>query len=1063
MYHAIGAGLIRASAFPLTATLPPCPVPYGDAAVHTANCRQWIAHVWRDDSRADAIELAAPALADAIRKVLDGTARPSRIRRTTLSLTRYLLRMRYRATPFGLFAGATPVRVGREAHVHWGSRHTVFARADAAWLHKVIADLEQDPDVLRRLAVVADPTCTVRGVQITVSHQPGMDGPTETTLRRTRAAEAVLALAQSPITVADLVAKLRVDYPNTSPQTIEAMLCDLVAHRVLLTTLHAPMTCDDALGHLVAQLDAARSSTGPGTTPTAELRQIHQLLQRHDRARPAAQRELRAQATAAMTALAGPTEHHLAVTMHPACDIILPEAVVQEAQRALEVIARTTPYPNGTPAWQDYRARFLERYSLGTVVPVRDLTDPDIGLGFPAGYRGTVLPHPVLATTSRDEHLLALVQDAVLTDRREITLTEDAVQALSTGTPVQVPAHIEFGFTVLAQSARALAAGRFALSTVGLSLAAGTTTGRFLATLEPADRDRIATTHPALPTLTTGALRGQVSGPPLKVPITNVGRAPRVVPELLTIGEHDPDATLDLDDLGIVADADRLYLVSFSTGRFIEPSVMNAVELSSGTHPLIRFVCEVHRSHTAVLIPFFWGAASRLPFLPEVRVGRTILSAACWRLRARDLGDGRDWHVRLADWRLRYGVPRTVYVGNSDQQLRLDLDLPTHQQLLRAELNRHRTAVLHEAPPESAFGWIGHAHEVTMPFASDQPPIPPPVGPTVVADQGSSRLPGASEWLYLKLYGSKARTPEVLTTHVPRLVRAWGPAAAWWYTRYADPDPHLRLRLRPPGGPKAFGKTAQRTAAWAAELRNEGLIQRVQWDTDQPEHGRYGTGAALEAAENVFVADSAAALAQLSLQVPADLQPAITAASFVDLASAFLGSAQAGHAWLTTHLRRSDGTPAPRNVQAEANRLSATAYDQHPIRELAGGDRVAAAWDARHRALDGYRKVLDATGTDPAAVLPSLLHMHHNRVAGIDRDAEATCRRLARAAALSWTARTEGAVRCPPPRPALPHPSQPGSRSPTVLSVPPSCTSNAPTATPATGTPSTATSPPSDR
>ncbi|MGW5134188.1 hypothetical protein [Streptomyces sp. NPDC004135] len=37
--------------------------------------------------------------------------------------------------------------------------------------------------------------------------------------------------------------------------------------------------------------------------------------------------------------------------------------------------------------------------------------------------------------------------------------------------------------------------------------------------------------------------------------------------------------------------------------------------------------------------------------------------------------------------------------------------------------------------------------------------------------------------------------------------------------------------------------------------------------------------------------------------------------------------------------------------------------------------------------------------------------MHHNRAAGIDPDAEATCRRLARAAALSWTTRAEGAPR----------------------------------------------------
>jgi hypothetical protein len=37
--------------------------------------------------------------------------------------------------------------------------------------------------------------------------------------------------------------------------------------------------------------------------------------------------------------------------------------------------------------------------------------------------------------------------------------------------------------------------------------------------------------------------------------------------------------------------------------------------------------------------------------------------------------------------------------------------------------------------------------------------------------------------------------------------------------------------------------------------------------------------------------------------------------------------------------------------------------------------------------------------------------MHHNRAAGIDPDDETVCRRLVRTAALSWSARTEGAPR----------------------------------------------------
>ncbi|WP_329382742.1 lantibiotic dehydratase [Streptomyces sp. NBC_01716] len=1002
MYQAVDAAMIRASVFPLTATLPSCPAPVSDRTADAESCLRWIGQVWSDEARAGAIELAAPVLAASIRKALIGEGRRSRMRRIALSLTRYLLRMQFRATPFGTFAGPAPVHLGPSSSVYFGTRHTAFARADASWLHDIITALEQDPDVLRHLRVVADRTCTVRSARITVAHQPGATGPTETTLRRTRASELALSLAQSPTTVSDLTVKLQGDYPDTPVQTIEDMVRTLVAHRVLLTNLHAPMTCDDALGHLVGQLDRTLRTGAPGSAVQAKaekLRHVQQLLHQHDRALPDEQRALRAQATAAMNRLTQTADRSLAVNLRPDCSIVLPQEVADEASQALEVIARITPYPNGSPAWRDYLTRFLERYSMGTVVPVRELTDPDTGLGFPVGYRNTVFPRPVLATTPRDEHLLALTQEAALTGRREIVLTEDEINALSTGTPTQVPAHIDFTFTVLAQSQRALDEGHFTLSTVGLSLAAGITTGRFLPTLEPADLDQVTTVHTALPTLTESAIRAQVSGPPLKIPITNVSRSPLVAPELLSVGEHNPDATLDLDDLGVLADAARFYLVSLSTGRIIEPKVMNAVELSSSTHPLIRFVCELHRSHTAVLLPFFWGAASRLPFLPEVRVGRTVLSPALWRMR--DLGDGDDWPERFSTWRSKYTVPRTVYLGATDQRLRLDLDVPVHQELLRAELRRHSAAVLHEAPEESAYGWINRAHEVAMTFASDQKPaLAPAVRASARRDSG--RLPGASPWMYVKLYGSAARVPEVLTA-LPRLLRQdWGTLPAW-FIRYADPDAHLRLRLRLPG-PGAFGSLAQAVARWASELRHEGLIQRVQWDTDHPETGRYGTGDALEAAEEYFVADSTAALRQLSLTMTPELRPAVTAASFVDIATGFLGSRKAACTWLTQHLPRGDGAPVPRNVQALALRLSEPEI-HNALTGFPGGDAVAEAWHARKRTLNSYRRVL----TDDAdAVLLSLLHMHHNRVAGIDRTAEATCRRIARAAALSRTLIPEG-------------------------------------------------------
>ncbi|WP_448330461.1 lantibiotic dehydratase [Streptomyces sp. DSM 41534] len=1012
MYHAVDAVLIRTAAHSLSAELPPWPDLNGNLADDVDRWRKWIEQVCANETTAAAIEFASPLLAEAVNGILSGhSQRPRTVRRAAVSLVRYLLRMRHRATPFGLFAGPAPVRLGDTAEARWRTNHHVTVRADDAWLTAIVTTLETVPGLLWRLPVMADPTRIVRGTSIVISHQPGKDGPVEVTMRRTPAVETVLRLAQSPITVGDIVAKLSADYPDTPSSVIGDMVGGLVANRVLLTSLRAPMTVDDSLGHLVSQLDAIGADADSGTA--AALRQIHQLLTQHDTAPTGEQPTIRTEATRRMTSLRSVPDRPLVANLRPDCDVTLPSAVAEEAEHALAVIARISPYPAGYPAWQDYRARFLERYSIGALVPVRDLVDPDIGLGFPAGYRGSVLKRPVVATTRRDEYLLALAQEAAVNSAREIVLTEEDCAALTVAGVARVPAHVEMCFTVLADSLDALQSGRFALSLAGLSLGAGRTTGRFLTMLEQPDQDRMRAAYAAMPTLDADAAVAQISSPPLRLRTQNVSRAPAVAPHLLSLGEHNPTGTLDLDDLAVSADTQRLHLVSLSTGRHIEPTVMNAVELTNATHPLVRFLTEVHRSHAAALTPFAWGAATRLPFLPEIRVGRAILSPACWRLRQRDMGNESrpGWIHRFTDWRCRYGVTRTVHLGADDQRLRLDLDNPIHLQLLRSELARADAVTLHEAPDEDALGWLGHAHEITMPFASVLLPSPSTAGTRAVVRRSSGRIPGTSRWAYLKIYCHADRAREILTTHLPALFQEWGDEPPlWWFTRYSDPGTHVRLRLLLPG-PYVFGAAAQRVGPWAATLRNDGLISRIQWDTDEPETGRYGTGCALDAAERYFAADSAAAVAQMALNLPVDLRPAVIAASFADIATVFVGNPVAGRCWLIENLLKADGPAPARDLQAQATRMSAPDTNLAALRTLPGGEAVVTAWVDRRVALKAYRTALIDEGAAPATVLPSLLHMHHNRTAGIDPDGEATCRRLARAAALSWTVRAKGALR----------------------------------------------------
>jgi thiopeptide-type bacteriocin biosynthesis protein len=219
---------------------------------------------------------------------------------------------------------------------------------------------------------------------------------------------------------------------------------------------------------------------------------------------------------------------------------------------------------------------------------------------------------------------------------------------------------------------------------------------------------------------------------------------------------------------------------------------------------------------------------------------------------------------------------------------------------------------------------------------------------------------------------------------------------------YADPEPHLRLRIRLRRTTDAAGQALNHLSRWAQQLRDRGLLTALQVDTYQPETGRYGHDEAMTAAERFFTADSRITLMhrQMAAHGAVDAD-ALTAASLTDLAAAFTGDLDAGMAWLAEHLPHQP-VLAGRGVHAAAASLADPRGGRAVLRALCG-DIVAAAWETRRDALSSYRQQLTRQ-RDPQTVLPSLLHMHHVRAFGIDPERERLGLHLARTVALRWTA-----------------------------------------------------------
>lgn len=1027
-YRCADTALLRAPAHS-SLSMPPPPGPAATPSAVDAQCA-WLRTVWAVDAAAEAVEHASPVLARRLDAVVAGERLDAKhSQRLVLTMMRYLQRLTTRSTPFGLFAGVTAASFGSRLELSWRDEHRAVARADGSWLAGVIARLEAEPQLLDRLTVVLNDLCFVRGGRLVVpyQHRPGEAherAGSEVSIRRTAAVQLIEQAARSPMTGRDLAGKLLAEFPAADPVRTGRLVADLVHQGVLISCLRAPSTVTDAFGHLMGQLGAVDAASLPQLSGLlAGMTEVRAYLARHNVAPVPDRRAIRRALVERMTELDATARQPVAVDLRLGGSLVLPRRVQREAEAAAATLARLTAFPAGSPAWRDFHSRFFERYGIGSLVPVVDVMDPDVGIGFPAGYRGSLAPEPTVPLTERDRRLLVLAQQAALDGANEVVLDDAviddlAVGGLTSGGPdgARLPADLELCFQVHTPTASALEAGAFDLVVRSVSRGAGTMAGRFLDLLEPTARQNAERAYTAPAGSDPDAVRAQLSFPPLGAGTDHVARAPQVLPAVISLGEHTSATSglvLELADLAVMSNGHRLFLVSRSLRRRVKPSILHALDLRGHTPPIARFLAEVARAHEASVTGFGWGAAAALPFLPRLRHGRTVLSPARWRLARADLPHPSGWPAwldALHAWRTRRRVPRQIELGTGDRQLRLDLDEEAHCVVLRAHLDRSDLAVLAEAPAQGAFGWLGgRPHEIVTTMTATRPSHRAdlvPIATVPVVRRADGHLPGTSPWLYAKVYGHPDRHDEILTEHLPALFAAWDEPPPWWFIRYRDPEPHLRLRIALPTDCDGFGLAARRVSSWAAGLRDQGLLRDIIYATYRPETGRWGPAAAMAAAETVFGTDSRAAIAQLALPSTVHRQ-ALTAASLVAIVTGFTGSTATGMRWLIEHAKTEPTASAPRPVLGAAVRLADPADDWAALRSESGGAAVVHAWELRRRSLDVYRTQVRRAGFDVDAVLVALLHAHHIRAAGIDVDDERGALRLARAAALSWAARND--------------------------------------------------------
>lgn len=878
----------------------------------------------------------------------------------------YVLRAATRTVPFGLFTSTGFAEFGTFTDLQIGENRRQYVRIDADWISAFLgAGLSEADKASIRLRISGN--ILRRGSRVYLMTAEGADKSRPMSLAVTPVLELIEAVAQNGVKWLELRERLSECFQSTATEA-EVVISKLFELSFLTVELdHTPST--DLATYALRSLQDSRESAN-------DLQAIEQSLDAMNGAElDTVSLQYYAQLNALMRRLSPSERLPLQIDCAHDFDGCLGNRVLTDLDVLIEVVSRSSMRIE----LREYRKRFLERYDGSSeFVPLLDLVHPDFGTGI----------DPSIEYAERDAQterlrllsLFEVVRKAWTSGVTEIALTANEFEEVLP--PIlqasELADSLDVGFQIAARDAAAIGAGEYLLAPgTFTACAGGGRTGARFGHIFPDDYER----------LLSFAKRPDSSDEVWAelVDIPSIARAANVTTTRSWCDYRILDGLVS-DDPGTITPSE-IY-VSFKDGRFVLycPRLGKRLRCFQNhllnpdlNQPVTRLLAYLTLDGTRPPRSFDWGELAQLPFLPRLRYGRTIFSLARWLLPKALLSPSAA--TDLDEWMEKWHMPSLVKLTVGDHRLPIDMRSAVGLEILRDQANRTSrgaaTVHLQEFFPRPADCWLVDGNKnYTIEFVASAKvadPTPPQRSTTVFVKPQNE----VDDWFYAKLYIGRGQMDLVLRDAVGPVFDEYIARfshAIWFFVRYADPLPHLRIRIFW-GTPERKRRCDRMFSERLCELGRLRIINDWQTLPFRPELARYGGPELLPDVLRLFSASSTSALADIrqNAEPTAESRAEACLASFVPIGHSILYD-ETLDAWFAEAKAQIDRkTP----VNWPRIKRVCAAYGKHNQSPSMPNSRIRDALLAWPEPFRLGRFISD------------IFHMHANRY-GLSHDAEET-------------------------------------------------------------------------
>lgn len=821
----------------------------------------------QSDSFLEALYLASPDLVQAIETRGKGT-----LSAASNAIAKYFIRSCFRPTPFGLFAGVTVVEWGINSAIEFEKevRHT---RLDLEYLEKIAKHLVTVPEIKNKINFTANNSIYTSGGKlryIEYSLSGNRRNYRLSEVEITGELSHILAVSANPISYQALVGILT---SKGFPQVDAEIFIDaLIGNQILLSELEPNITGDDYLDVLIGKLSLRRDKNLE--TVITVLEGARSLMMSLDASPGGVKAYETIKTQLRHLPLNNDDNNFFDVDLlKPTSRRSLSLKIRTNLKEGLEVLVKLAGDAKNDKL-ERFKARFTERYGDKEIALLEAL-DGDLGIGYPDLTEGDVtsLTSGLIVSseedigvtiTKRDRWLHRKLQHALFHRHYGITIVPDEISGLETNWNI-LPTSFSAIFRVT----------NFCENEIYIEGAGGSSAIQTLGRFAYADEE-IKNTISDIVKSETKSQASAIIAEIVHLPESRIGNVlthpcfyEYEIPYLTRPSEK--TEIIRVQDLYLRVEAAKIKLISKKLNKEIIPKLSNANNFKLSSLPVYQFLCDLQTKNCLSNLSFDWGPFSENAiFLPRVTYGKAILYAARWCL------ERSEWenllHVSpenlrgaINEFKVKWRMPRFIALVEFDEELLIDLDnsksvlawLSTIRQKEKIVL----TEYLFDQDPAIRDKEGGRYVNQFIATLTKQPSIVS----TNLGSKMSTNIPllnlsfyPGTEWVYFKVYCSIKSADEILVKCIKPLTAKLLKDKlidAWFFVRYKDPHPHLRIRLKLKDV-TAFSIVVERTNACLKKVADEKRIWRIQLDTYERELERYGMF--VLQSERIFFHDSTA-------------------------------------------------------------------------------------------------------------------------------------------------------------------------------------------------------------